>query len=162
MKVPTLDEALDCFPKTGIYLNIHCKTGAAAPEVAEMLRRKGRLAQGILMMDSRKDLLAVKEKCPWAKTGLVIKTPKWSVPWTEEEAWRQIRDAAKIGVEFLQILPNSHCTREQLVFLHDHGIRTTYFVANTKEKMEEIVREGHDFIFTDHYALLRPVYDSNV
>lgn len=161
-KVPTLDEALDCFPRTGIYLNIHCKTGDAAPEVAEMLRRKGRLAQGILMMDSRKDLLAVKEKCPWAKTGLVIKTPKWSVPWTEEEAWRQVRDAAKIGVEFLQILPNSHCTREQLVFLHDRGIRTTYFVANSKEKMEEIVREGHDFIFTDYYSLLRPVYDSNV
>ena len=68
----------------------------------------------------------------------------------------------EIGVEFLQILPNSHCTREQLVFLHDHGIRTTYFVANSKEKMEEIGREGHDFIFTDRYALLRPVYDSNV
>ena len=159
--VPTLDEALDCFPKTGIYLNIHCKTGDAAPEVAEMLRRKGRLAQGILMMDSRKDLLVVKEKCPWAKTGLVIKTPKWSVPWTEEEAWRQIRDAAKIGVEFLQILPKSHCTKEQLVFLHDRGIRTTYFVANNKETMAEIVREGHDFVFTDHYSLLRPVYDSN-
>jgi alkaline phosphatase len=158
-KVPTLEEALDCFPKTGIYLNIHCKTGDAAPEVAEMLRRKGRLAQGILMMDSRKDLLVVKEKCPWAKTGLVIRTPKWSVPWTEEDAWKQIRDAAKIGVEFLQILPNSHCTKAQLVFLHDHGIRTTYFVANTAAKMAEIVREGHDFVFTDHYSALRGVYD---
>ena len=92
----------------------------------------------------------------------MISTPKWSVPWTEEDAWRQIRDAAKIGVEFLQILPNSHCTRDQLVFLHDRGIRTTYFVANSRERMEEIVREGHDFIFTDRYSLLRPVYDASL
>ena len=160
VKVPTLEEALECFPKTGVYLNIHCKTGSAAPQVAELLRRTGRLAQGILMMDSRADLVAVKAKCPWAKTGLVISTPGWGKPWPEEEAWRQIRDAAKIGVEFLQILPNSHCTIDQLTFLHDCGIRTTYFVANDSAKMREIAREGHDFVFTDHYSRLRPDYDA--
>jgi len=160
-KVPTLAEALACFPKTGIYLNIHCKTGSAAPEVAEMLRRDGRLAQGILMMDSRADLVALKKACPWAKTGLVMNTDGgWLKPWTEEEAWRKLRDAAQIGVEFVQILPNSHCTKEQLTFLHDRGIRTTYFFANDPEKMKELVAEGHDFIFTDYYSKLRPVYDA--
>ena len=69
-------------------------------------------------------------------------------------------DAAKIGVEFLQILPNSHCTIDQLTFLHDCGIRTTYFVANDSAKMREIAREGHDFVFTDHYSRLRPDYDA--
>ena len=160
-KVPTLAEALACFPKTGIYLNIHCKTEDAAPEVAEMLRKDGRLAQGILMMDSRAALLVVKKACPWAKTGLVMSTDAgWEKPWTEAEAWRKLRDAAEIGVEFVQILPNSHCTREQLAFLHDRGIRTTYYFANDPEKMKELVAEGHDFIFTDRYAKLRPVYDA--
>lgn len=159
-KVPTLEEALTCFPKTGIYLNIHCKTGDAAPEVAELLRREGRLAQGVLMMDSRAQLVELKQKYPWVKTGLVMNTDAgWMKPWTEEEAWRKLRDAVKIGVEFVQILPNSHCTKEQMTFLHDHGIRTTYFFANDQEKMKELVAEGHDFIFTDFYSKLRPTYD---
>ena len=79
----------------------------------------------------------------------------WSKPWTEEEAWKKLRDAAEIGVEFVQILPNSHCTPEQLRFLHDQAIRTTYFVANDSATMRALVAEGHDFIFTDRYSALR-------
>jgi len=160
-KVPTLEEALACFPKTGLYLNIHCKTGNAAPEVAELLRKTGRLAQGILMMDSRSDLVAVRLACPWAMTGLVMCTDDgWMKPWTEQEAWKKLRDAVSLGVSFVQILPNSHCTPEQLRFLRDHAVRTTYFFANDPAKMKEIVAEGHDFIFTDFYSKMRPVYDS--
>ena len=155
-KVPTLEEALAVFPRTGLFLNIHCKTGDAAPEVADLLWRTGRLAQGILMMDRRADLVALKAKCPWVKTGFVMNTDAgWSKPWTEEEAWKKLRDAAEIGVEFVQILPNSHCTPEQLRFLHDHAIRTTYFVANDSATMRALVAEGHDFIFTDRYSALR-------
>ena len=155
-KVPTLEEALAVFPRAGIFLNIHCKTGDAAPEVADLLWRTGRLAQGILMMESREHLVALKAKCPWVKTGLVMHTDAgWKKPWTEEEAWKKLRDAAKIGVEFVQILPNSHCTPEQLRFLHDHAIRTTYFVANDSAAMRALAAEGHDFIFTDRYSALR-------
>lgn len=155
-RVPTLEEALAVFPKTGIFLNIHCKTGSAAPEVAEMLRRTGRLAGSILMMDRRDALVSLKEKCPWVKTGLVMNTDAgWSKPWTEEEAWRKLRDAASIGVDFVQILPNSHCTPEQMRFLHDLNIRTTYFVANDERTMREISAEGHDFIFTDRFSAMR-------
>lgn len=160
-KAPTLEEALERFPQKGIWLNIHCKTGSAAPEVAELLRNTGRLAQGILMMDSRKDLVALKAKCPWAKTGLVMNTDAgWSKPWTEEEAWRKLKDAAEIGVEFVQILPKCHLTREQLRFIHDRGIRTTYFFANDAQTLKELVLEGHDFIFTDCYSEMRPVYNA--
>ena len=159
-RVPLLYEALACFPKTGVYLNIHCKTGDAAPEVAALLKRTGRLAQGILMMDSRRDLIAVKAKCPWAKTGLVMNTDGgWAKPWSEGEAWKKLRDAASLGVDFVQILPNCHVTREQLRFLHDRGIRTTYFFANDAAKMRELLAEGHDFVFTDRYGAMRKVYD---
>ena len=160
LRVPTLEEAVEAFPKTGILLNIHCKTGAAAPEVAELLRRTGRLAQGILMMDSMADFRSVKAKCPWAKAGLVMNTDAgWAKPWTEEEAWRKLRAAAKAGAEFVQMLPNSRCTPEQFRYLHARGVRTTYFVANDSDEMRARAAEGHDFIFTDRYSLLRPVYD---
>lgn len=159
MRVPTFDEALAVFPKTGVYLNIHCKTREAGLAAASRLRRTGRLAQGIVMLDKREDFLAVKEKCPWVKAGLVIATPGWGKPWTREAAWRQIRDAAKTGVAFLQILPNSHCTARQLVFLHDHGIRTTYFAAHTPGAMVQVVKEGHDFVFTDRLSALRRIHD---
>jgi alkaline phosphatase len=159
-RVPTLEEALECFPKKGMYLNIHCKTGDAAPEVAELLRRTGRLAQGVLMMDSREDLLALKAKCPWVKTGLVMRpTSGWGKNWTDEEAWRQIRDVAEIGIEFFQILPNVRVSQPQMRFLHDHGIKTTYFVANDEAVLKVTVDDGHDFIFTDRYAAIRPLYD---
>ena len=159
-RVPTLEEALECFPKKGVYLNIHCKTGDAAPEVAELLRRTGRLAQGVLMMDSREDWLALKERCPWVKTGLVMRpTNGWGKNWTDEDAWRQIRDAAEIGVDFFQLLPNVRVSRVQMRFLHDHGIKTTYFAANDEVELKEVFEEGHDFIFTDRYTAMRPVYD---
>lgn len=159
VRIPTIEEALACFPRTGILLNIHCKTGDAAPEVAELLRRDGRLYQGVLMCDSRADLEVIKAKCPWARTGLVGNTKAgWTKPWTEDEAWETIRYVAAIGADFLQVLPNSHCTKDQLRFLHDHGIRTTYFEANDAQTMRQIVVEGHDFIFTDNYSELEPVY----
>ena len=44
-------------------------------------------------------------------------------------------------------------------FLHDHGIKTTYFFANDAAAMKTIVEEGHDFVFTDRYAAMRPAYD---
>lgn len=160
MRVPTLEEALECFPGKGIYLNIHCKTGDAAPEVAELLRRTGRLAQGVLMMDSRAALTAVKAKCPWVKTGLVMRpTNGWGKNWTDEDAWRQIRDVAEIGIDFFQILPGVRVSPPQMRFLHDHGIKTTYFVANDGDTLKKLVEEGHDFIFTDRYAAMRRFYD---
>ena len=158
-KVPTLQEAIRSFPRAGLLLNIHCKTGDAAPEVAKMLRDEGRLYQGILMCDSRAALENVKAMCPWARTGLVGNTKAgWERPWSEEEAWETIRYVAAVGAEFLQVLPNCHCTKEQMRFLRDHGIRTTYFVANDAKTMREIVAEGHDFVFTDRYSELEPIY----
>ena len=158
-RVPTLEEALACFPKTGLLLNIHCKTGDAVVEVAELLRRTGRVRQGIVMCEERRDLETLREKCPWARAGYIGSYEgNWHRPWTAEQADEVIAYAAKAGVEFLQVLPECHCTPEQLRFLHDRGIRTTYFVADDEKTMREIVAEGHDFVFTDFYSCLEPVY----
>ena len=68
-KVLTLDEALAIFPKTGLYLNIHCKTGDAAPEVAALLRRTGRLAHFVLRPGLCPSCICIHHKPrlrPWA------------------------------------------------------------------------------------------------
>jgi len=159
-RVPLLYEALAHFPKTGVYLNIHCKTGDAAPDVAALLKRTGRLAQGVIMLDTRRALLEVKVKCPWAKVGLVL-TPKAgrTNPWSDDEAWKRLRDAVSIGANFVQILPNCRCTPEQMAYVHDNGLRTTCFCANDEKTLAALVKEGHDFIFTDRYSEMRPAYD---
>ena len=149
--VAELEAHLAPFPKAGRFLKIDCNTADVAIAAAELLRRTGRLAGAFLMMDSRADLVAVKAKCPWVKTGLVLNADAGAAKsWTEDEAWRKLRDAAKIGVEFVQILSNCHCTPDQMRFLHDHAIRTACFAANGEKSMQAIAAEGHDFIFTDH------------
>ena len=86
-------------------------------------------------------------------------TNGWGKNWTVDDAWLQIRDVAQIGVDFFQILPGVRVSPEQMHFLHDHGIKTTYFFANDAATMKTIVEEGHDFVFTDRYAAMRPAYD---
>lgn len=158
-RVPTLEEALSVIPRSEVLVNIHCKTGSAAPEVARMLRQDHRAEQCILMCDSRGDLERLKASCPWTRTGLVAgKKAGWLSPWNEKDAWETIRYAVDVGTDFLQVLPNGHCTREQMKFLHDHGIRTTYYVADDAKAMEELVLEGHDFIFTNYLSKLEPIY----
>ena len=148
------------FPKTGVLLCVRCGTEASALAAAQALRDAGRLAQGVLMMGSRADLVAVKAKCPWAKTGLVLASSLGPASnWSETEAMEKFRDAAGIGVEFVLIPLHCRISRGQFVFLHDLGIRTIGGVAGDRKSMVSLVREGHDFIFTDDYAGLRPIYE---
>ena len=62
-------------------------------------------------------------------------------------------------VEFVQVPSNCRIAREQLVFMHDRAIRTICLAANDAKTMVAKVREGHDFIFTDDYSAMRPVYE---
>ena len=156
----TSEGGLYDMPKTGVLLNIRCRAGSAAPEAAQMLRRAGRLAQGVLVVESRSDLVALKAKCPWVKTGIVLGSSAGTgKPWTEAEAWGKLRGAAGIGVEFVHVPSCCRLTREQFSFLHDRGIRTACFAVNDAKTMVAMVRDGHDFIFTDDYVGLRPIYE---
>lgn len=141
------------FPAAGLLLSIKCKSDDKAIATAKEIRKAGRLAQTILMMESREQLLTLKNECPWVKTGFII-----CKPWTEQTAWEHIRDVVNIGVEFLQIPPNSHCSREQMTFLHDHAIRTICLVPCDEDAMRMRIEEGHDFIFPDNFNQMYPVY----
>ena len=154
------ETALWGFPKTGVMLCVRCGNGTSALEAAQLLRSAKRLAQGVLVLDSRADLVELKAKCPWVKTGLAL-APSVGLGsgWTEDEAWERFRDVAKIGVEFVCIPLGCRVAPAQFVFLHDRGIRTICGAANDKKSMVSFVREGHDFIIAEDYSGLRPTYE---
>jgi len=51
VKIPTFDEAIDCFPKEGVWLNVHCGDDVT-DEVARKIREKGRLHQAFVAAGS--------------------------------------------------------------------------------------------------------------
>ena len=160
LRVPTIEEALAAFPKTGILLNIHCKTGDAAPEVAELVRREGRLEQCVLMMDTREDLVALKRKCPWVRTGLVQRFEAWPGDWPAKAPMdAQVDDAIALGVDLFQMIANCRLTPAAMKRLHDADIRTTYFDCQRPGDFAGLVAEGHDYIFVDRYSALRGAYE---
>ena len=160
---PRLEGELADFPKAGVLLGVRCSTVAAALEAAETLRRAGRLAQGVLMMDSREDFVGLKAKCAWARAGLAMHPAGGSgASWPEAEAWKALRDAAKIDAVFVELPSDFRCTPEQFVFLHDRGIRTVCFSADDPKTVARLVREGHDFVFTDSYSRMRCAFDAAV
>ena len=94
------------------------------------------------------------------KTGIVLGSSAGTgKPWTEAEARGKLRDAAGVGVEFVHVPSCCRLTHEQFTFLHDRGIRTACCAVNDAKTMVAMVRDGHDFIFTDDYVGLRPIYE---
>ena len=173
-QIPTLEEALSVFPKDGILINLHCKTGAAGPDAAEIVKRQGRARQVVFMMDSFNEVLVMQEKCPWAQVGWVAPAkPKvrgvdygsgdgWWQPWTEQYADKVIDVAIAMKVQYLQILFDCRLSRRQTDKLHRAGIKTTYFECNKPSLMKGLVDEGEDFIFSDFFSRCRPAYEEAI
>ena len=171
-RIPTLEEALAVFPKKGVLINLHCKTGAAGPEAAEIVKTQGRTRQVVFMMDSFEDVLLMQEKCPWAQIGWVAPAKwrgvntefgeGWWHPWSEAQADKIIDVAIALKVQYLQILFDCRLTKRQTERLHSAGIKTTYFECNDPAKMKGLVEEGEDFIFTDRFSKCRSAYESAI
>ena len=62
-------------------------------------------------------------------------------------------------MQYTQTVAQTGNDEREFSYLHERGIRTTYFVANDEETLRLKVAEGHDFVFTDRYSPLRAVYD---
>lgn len=171
-RIPTLEEALDVFPQDGVKVNLHCKTGAAGPEAAEIVRRQGRERQVVFMMDTVGDVLLMQEECPWAQVGWVSPGKwrgansglgeGWWHPWGETRADKVIGVAITLKVQYLQVLFDCRLTKAQTARLHAAGIKTTYFECNEPAKMKGLVDEGEDFIFTDYFSRCRAAYEDAI
>ncbi len=142
-KIPTFDEAVDCFPKSGVWLNIHCKAGAC-DEVARKLKAKGRLHQAFVA-SADKGVQEARAAVPEVKTCLM--TGPWR-PWKDGELTDYVTLAITNRYDFAQ----PHCcalTPPEAKRFRDAGGRFTYFWLSDPEKLPGLMSTGVDFPLVD-------------
>ena len=148
VKIPTFDEAIDCFPKTGVWLNVHCKSDVT-DEVARKIKAKGRLAQAFIAADLagvRKARAAVPEVkvCLFAAPG-----NSWGHAWTAEERQAAIAAVRAEKAEFTQ--PHyASFEPEELAAYHAEGGKVNYFWCNKPGRLGALMARGIDFPLTDN------------
>jgi len=153
-KVPTFDEAIDCLPKDGIWINVHCADSVAG-EVAKKIREKGRLHQAFIATSlsaierARKDVPEILS-CNMDRTG------KRKVAWTPEQSPLYATQTVEHRCNFLQLI--TPCSAGDVKLLHDAGVKISYFRCNEPEKLQALLDLGVDFILTDRLDVIQAKY----
>ncbi len=157
VKVPTFDEAIDCLPTEGVWINCHC-AGNVAVEVAQKIKAKGRLHQAFVatslpaIAEARKavpDILA----CNMSRT--VKGLDAYKKPWPPEKSTLYAKQTIENKCQFLQLL--YPCSRADIEMLHAAGVKVSYFKCDKPQKAKDLCDLGVDFILTDRMETIRPV-----
>ena len=158
VKVPTFDEAIDCLPAEGVWINCHCAANVAV-EVAQKIKAKGRLHQAFIatslpaIAEARKrvpDILA----CNMSRT--VKGRDAYFKPWPPEKNTLYAKQTIEHKCQFLQLL--SPCSREDVEMLHAAGVKVSYFHCEKPDKAKKLAELGVDFILSDHIEVTRPAF----
>ncbi len=152
-KIPTFDEAIDCLPKDGIWINIHC--GNVAEEVALKLREKGRLHQAFLAT-SLDEIAKARKIVPEILTCNMSRPGKYGTTWTTEQNSEYAKMTIENHCNFLQLL--SPCSVEDAKALHDSGAKINYYFCNDPAKLESFLQFGVDFPLTDRLDVMMEKY----
>ena len=160
VKVPTFDEAIDCLPAEGIWINCHCAANVAT-EVALKIKAKGRLHQAFVaaaltaIEEARKavpDILS----CNMSRT--VKGRDAYFKPWPPEMSTLYAKQTVEHKCQFLQLL--APCSRADAEMLHAAGVKVSYFKCDNPDKARELRELGVDFILSDRIEAVRPVFTS--
>ena len=148
--IPTFDEAIDCLPKSGLWINVHCKSDVAV-DVAEGIRAKGRLHQAFVAA-SLPALRRARERVPGLLTCNMSRpsvAPR--ADWPSEACAEYVRETVRNGCEFLQMVPASrrNWTKEIAGELHAENGKVNFFLSNHPEHVASLLESGIDFILTD-------------
>jgi len=138
MKVPTLEEALDCLPRN-IWINVHVSGNVNKPEeIAKIIIEKKREHQAF-MACRRAAAIAVKKEYPQI---LICNMERRTgdVP-------RYIRETIEWKCDFLQLTELG--TPDEMKALKDAGVRINFFPARNPQQFRELVEAGVDFPLVD-------------
>lgn len=149
-KVPTFEEALDCLPKDGLWINVHC--GGAAVEVAQILKAKGRLHQAFIST-SLKEIANARKMVPEVLACNMSRTGGWGKPWTAEQSALYATQTVENHCNFLQLV--TPCSPEDAKMMHAADVKINYFFCNDPQKLEAILSFGTDFVLTDRLELMQ-------
>ena len=145
-RIPTFDEAIDCLPKDGIWINVHCGGGkGVSAEVARKIREKGRLTQAFVASD-RGGVRAARKAVPEIKACRM--GGRWDGLWTAQESHEFLKSATDLGYQFAQPHFSVFAAEDAKAF-HDKGGKITYFWVNRPDQLAAALAMGVDFPLTD-------------
>ena len=157
IKVPTFDEAMDCLPKEGIWVNIHCKEADVAREVTAKLKAKGRVGQSFIT--GRENIAkAAREVVPDIKVCVFYRPGGGYVKKFTDEVLQAYVDYAKRNN--FQFIQHGKALRDAPAYrdFRAHGGMVNYCFANTEEDAKKIYALGLDFALTDNLDAMLPFF----
>lgn len=155
-QIATFQEVLDCIPKDGVWLNVHTHNPETVLKCARILEKEGRLHQAFIstnlnwMKKTRKEVPGIRF-CNLSRTG------KRNEKWTREQHKKYAAGTVKYGCSFVQ--PIQYFPQEDVKYLHDNGVKISFFECNDVKKVKEILDNGVDFIFTNNLKRIKDEYD---
>ena len=154
-KVPTFDEAIDCLPKAGIWINVHCKGVVTVKTVVRKLKEKGRLHQAFIA-GREKIIHAAREVEPGIRASLFMTNPEGrGKTWTEDGIRAYVEYAGREHSDYLQLgnaLIDAPAYRE----FRAHGGKVIYCFGNDEESIRRIAAFGFEFALTDNLDAMLP------
>ncbi len=158
VKVPTFDEAIDCLPTEGVWINCH-SAGNVAVEVAQKIKAKGRLHQAFVA-SSLPAIAEARKAVPDILTCNMSRTVKgldaYHKPWPPEKSTLYAKQTVENKCQFLQLL--YPCSRADVEMMHAAGVKVSYFKCDKPEKAKELLALGVDFVLSDRIEVIRPVW----
>ena len=158
VKVPTFDEAIDCLPTEGVWINCH-SAGNVAVEVAQKIKAKGRLHQAFVAT-SLPAIAEARKAVPDILTCNMSRTVKgldaYHKPWPPEKSTLYAKQTVENKCQFLQLL--YPCSRADVEMMHAAGVKVSYFKCDKPEKAKELLALGVDFVLSDRIEVIRPVW----
>lgn len=155
-KIPTFDEAIDCLPKDGVWLNVHCKS-EVTEEVARKIKAKGRLHQAFINAASNgvvRARAAVSEIKVCLSNGM---KDSWNRQWTEEETRAYVAEAMAAKAEFIQ--PHYAVLEPDMLYAyHASGGKVNFFWCNRPELLPALMAGGVDFPLTDRLDAMQRAF----
>ena len=160
VKVPTFDEAIDCLPTEGIWINCHSAANVAT-EVAQKIKAKGRLHQAFIAT-SLASIEEARKAVPDILTCNMSRTVKgrdaYFKPWPPEMNTLYAKQTIEHKCQFLQLL--YPCSRADVEMLHAAGVKVSYFKCDQPEKAKKMRDLGIDVILSDRIEVTRPAFTS--
>ena len=157
VKIPTFDEAIDCFPTNGVWLNVHCGDDVT-DEVARKIKAKGRLHQAFIAAGPA-GVKRARAAVPEVKVCLfALPQNSWRHVWTAEERRASVAAGLAAKAEFMQP-HNADFTADELYAYHAAGGKMNYFWCNKPNRLASLLVRGIDFPLTDNLAPMVAEYN---
>ena len=158
VKVPTFDEAIDCLPTEGVWINCHSAANVAV-EVAQKIKAKGRLHQAFIAT-SLSAIAEARKAVPDILTCNMSRTVRgldaYHKPWPPEKNTLYAKQTIEHKCQFLQLL--YPCSRADVEMLHAAGVKVSYFKCDQPEKAKKMRDLGIDVILSDRIEVTRPAF----